>query len=162
MGEVGLGHAARLMDLLEDDLLVRTMERTPGGDAALERAELAGLIAAGMLLAQQSKEGLGLQGTVALEVGLDPGPVGGKGIGARAIGARLFELSWAACRRADICGQWARSCQRGQQPGRGFCLCIVRGACGEPRCQFSWAPSCRAPYYRVIQATNGSAANRKI
>ena len=52
MRKVGLSHASRLMELLEDDLLVWTMEGAPGSDAALERAKLAGLIAAGVLFAE--------------------------------------------------------------------------------------------------------------
>ena len=54
---------------------------------ALEGAQLVGLIAAGIELNQLGEEGLGLEGSVALKLGDDPGPVVGEGVGAGAVGA---------------------------------------------------------------------------
>src|SRR5207237_2037552 len=45
MGEVGLGHAARLMNLFKHDLTGGTILGTPIGDMSLQGAELVGLIA---------------------------------------------------------------------------------------------------------------------
>jgi hypothetical protein len=92
MRKVRLSHAARLMDLLEDDLLLRTMQGTPGSDAALKSAKLTSFVAVGVLLAQESEEGLSLNGAVTLEMSLDPGPIVGEWIRASAIRAGLFEL----------------------------------------------------------------------
>jgi hypothetical protein len=47
MGEVGLAALAGLVDLCKDDVVVGAVEGAPGGDVALEAAQLAGGIALG-------------------------------------------------------------------------------------------------------------------
>ncbi len=74
-------------------LLGRSVLGAPGGDMALERAQLVGLVAAGILLHQLGEERLGLEGGVARELGDHPGPVSVKGIGPRPMRAWLFELA---------------------------------------------------------------------
>jgi hypothetical protein len=55
MGKVGFGPFAGAMDLGKHDLMVGTVQGAPVGDSALERAQLPGLIAFGMLRNQQGK-----------------------------------------------------------------------------------------------------------
>jgi hypothetical protein len=93
VGEVGLGTNAGVVHLSEHDLTVRAVERTPAGNMALERTELARLVALRMLATEFGEERVGLESGVAFEMGLYPGPVGLEGIGAGAIGARLPELA---------------------------------------------------------------------
>jgi len=52
VGEVGLGRFAR-MELGKDHLTARPVLRPPGGDLRVQRAELALMVATGMLLLQQ-------------------------------------------------------------------------------------------------------------
>ena len=61
---------------------------------ALKGAELARSIAVGMLLKQQREKRFGLQCRVALEVLLDPGPVGNKRIRAGAVVTGVAERTW--------------------------------------------------------------------
>jgi hypothetical protein len=89
MGEVGLATLAGLVDLFKEDVVVRAVEGAPGGDVALEAAQLAGGIALRSALSEDGKERFGLERRVALELLLDPGPVGEKRIGARAVVTRL-------------------------------------------------------------------------
>ena len=89
MGEVGLATLARLVDLRKDDVMVGAVEGTPGRDMALEATQLAGGIALRSALREDGKERFGLKRRVTLELLLDPGPVGEKGIGACAVVTRL-------------------------------------------------------------------------
>ena len=75
------------MDLGEDDLALGAVLQPPGGDLALERAELDRLVAAGPALAQQAEQRRGLEGRVALELLDDPRPVLGEGVRPRPVGA---------------------------------------------------------------------------
>lgn len=93
VGEVGLGAEARTMDLSEHNLTVRAVLGAPEGNMALEGAKLAHLVALGTLAAELSEERISLKSGVALELGLNPGPIGLEGIGAGAVGARLLELA---------------------------------------------------------------------
>ena len=93
MGEVGFGTAAGVMELGKHDLLVGAMLGTPERDMALEGADLAGLITVRMFATQGRKQRVGLQGVVTFELGLHPGPVGRKRVGAGAIRAGLLELA---------------------------------------------------------------------
>ncbi len=93
VGEVRLRHDPGLMDLGEEDLLGRTVLRPPGGDLALEGAELDGLIVVRPAFAEQGEERRRLQGRVAGQLLLDPRPVVGKRIGARAIAAWRQQLA---------------------------------------------------------------------
>ncbi len=81
------------MDLLEDDVLCGAELGAPGGDVALEGAELVGAIAPGEELGELAEEGLGLEGGVTLELSDNPGPVGLERVGAGAVGAGLLELA---------------------------------------------------------------------
>ena len=89
MREVRLCEPTRLVELLEDDILLRAVEGAPGCNMALKGAELALGVAILMPLKQQREERFGLQCRVALEVLLDPGPVGEQG----PIGTR-FHMPW--------------------------------------------------------------------
>jgi len=93
VGEVGLGELAGRMDLGEVDLPLRAVQRPPRLDVPLQRAQLRGLVAPGMLRAEQLAEGLRLQRVAAFELGDDPGPVVEEGIRARPGGAGAFELA---------------------------------------------------------------------
>ncbi len=88
MGEVGLGQTTRQMDLLENDIALGTVERTPLGDMTLKGTQLASRIAVRMVFTEHSKEGFGLQGRVSLKLGFDPGPVSLERIGVGQIGTR--------------------------------------------------------------------------
>jgi hypothetical protein len=54
------------MDLLKDDVTGWALLSAPGGNMPLERAELDGLVAAGVHLRELVKQGLGLERRVAL------------------------------------------------------------------------------------------------
>ena len=72
------------MDLLKDDLTGRTGVGAPESNVALKCAQLDGLVATRVQQAELVKERLDLQGWVTLQLGLDPGPMVLKGIGASA------------------------------------------------------------------------------
>ena len=65
----------------------------PERNPTLKRAELALLIAFGVLVAEQRKQRVGLYGAIAFQMRLHPGPVIGERVGTRAIGAWLLELA---------------------------------------------------------------------
>jgi hypothetical protein len=92
MGEVGLAKPAREMDLLKDHLTSGARVSAPEGDVALKGAQLDRLVAVREAQAEFVEERLDLQSRVTLELGLDPGPILLKGIGASAA-AWLFELA---------------------------------------------------------------------
>src|SRR5579875_428173 len=83
MREIGLRPFARGMALFKDHLLLRSMQRSPAGDMAAQRAVLRWAVATRMLLAQQSEERGGLQGRIAFELRDHPGPVFLEGVRAR-------------------------------------------------------------------------------
>ncbi|NJM09078.1 hypothetical protein HC891_27105 [Candidatus Gracilibacteria bacterium] len=56
MGEVRLAALAGLVDLLEADVVVGAVESTPGGDVALEAAQLARGVALRIALGEDGKE----------------------------------------------------------------------------------------------------------
>jgi hypothetical protein len=93
MREVRLRHDAGAMDLGEEDLLGGAVLRAPGGDLALERAELGSLVVLRPALPQQGEERRRLQRRVAGELLLHPRPIVGERIGARAIAAWLLPLA---------------------------------------------------------------------
>jgi hypothetical protein len=105
--EVRLGDDPRLMDLGEKHFLRRPVVRPPGGDLALERAHLGGLILLRPPFAEQREQRRRLQGRVAPQLLLHPRPVVGERIGSRAIAAwrrqvaRQFAAVFVAAHRAD-------------------------------------------------------------
>ena len=92
-GKVGLGKPAWLVALLKDHGLGRSVLGAPGGDMALEGAELAGLVAPGVAQAELGKQGFDLERGVTLELLLHPGPIVHEGVGAGAVDAGLLQLA---------------------------------------------------------------------
>jgi hypothetical protein len=70
--------------LLEDDLPLGAVQRPPGGDPALQGAQLPRPVARRVAGAQQPEEGGRLQRRVALELGAEPRPDLREGVGPRA------------------------------------------------------------------------------
>jgi len=66
MGEVGLGHLTRLVDLRKDHLAFGTELGAPGGNVPLLGAQLALLIPARVPIAQQTKQRLPLERCILL------------------------------------------------------------------------------------------------
>src|SRR5262245_27305565 len=93
MGKVGLCTLAGMVDLRKHDLLFRATLGAPEGNPSLEGTQLAWLIASGMLVAQQCKQRLGLDGAIAFEVGLHPRPIVGERVGTCAIRTGLLDLA---------------------------------------------------------------------
>jgi hypothetical protein len=81
VGEVTGAQPARLVDLAEEDLLGRAMQRPPALDAPLQRPHLAVGEAAGVLPLQVRQQGLGLQAGVDRQQLLQLRPDVGEGIG---------------------------------------------------------------------------------
>src|SRR6266511_2482375 len=92
VGEVGLAQPTGWMDLLKDDLTGRPSLGAPERNVALKCAQLDRLVAARVAQTQFIEERLDLQGWVTLQLGLNPGPILRKRIGARA-SAGLLELT---------------------------------------------------------------------
>jgi hypothetical protein len=86
-----LSEEARLVDLLEDDVLLRAVEGTPGCDMALKGAELALGVAVGMPLTEEREECFGLERAIALKLLFNPGPIELEWIRMGAIGAWSLE-----------------------------------------------------------------------
>src|SRR5438477_4818850 len=120
MRKVGLGALAGMMHLRKHNLAVRAMLGAPERNPALEGAELADLIAPGMKVAQQRKQRLGLHGAVAFKMGLHPGPVVGKRIGACTIGAWLLELTRQRTRLLIFTGRIGMHTRTGSSLSLGF------------------------------------------
>jgi hypothetical protein len=74
VSEVAGAEPARLMDLAEEDLLGRAVQRPPLFDPPLQRSQLAVGEAAGVLTLQVLQQGLGLQAGVDCQQRFDLGP----------------------------------------------------------------------------------------
>src|SRR6266699_1539760 len=72
--EIRLSSLAGPVPLLEDDVLLRPMQCFPLRDVSLQGAHLDGLVAPGMSLTQQRKQGGPLQGRVSFQLRHDPRP----------------------------------------------------------------------------------------
>jgi hypothetical protein len=83
VGEVAGAQPAGLVDLAEEHLLGRSVQRPPALDPPLEGAELAVGEAAGVLPSQVLEHGLGLQAGVDRQQLLELGPDVGEGVGSR-------------------------------------------------------------------------------
>ncbi len=139
------------MDLLEDHFLVGTMQCTPAGDMALERAQLVGLIAPRMALTQELEQRLGLQRGIALELGVDPGPVGGEGVGAGALGARCLELAGERAGAQVLAGGGHAHPSPSGRLVDGFPLMSFTEHALHLAVRFHWAPSLAGAMLRGIR-----------
>jgi hypothetical protein len=81
------------MPLFKDDVLLRPMQRFPLRDMSLQGSHLNGLVALGMSLAQQRKQGGPLQGGISFQLGHDPWPVFFKRIRACSPGVGTFQFA---------------------------------------------------------------------
>lgn len=152
MREVGLGAHSGVMDLGEDHRTVGAIKGAPVSNMALERAKLALLIAAGVLLTQGGEERVGLEGGVALHLLLDPGPVSRKWIRAGAVGARLLELTGqGTLALVFACGVGMHTCA-----GGSLFLCFAFAAFTEHDLHLGIrlhrCPPLRAPCYKTVRA----------
>jgi hypothetical protein len=98
-GKIRLAPLAWRVLLGKDDLTVRPVQRAPGRDVSLQRAQLGRTIPPRMARTQQGKQGGALQGRITFKVLDHPGPILLEGIRARAPGMWCLELA----------GQFARS-----------------------------------------------------
>ena len=89
-GEVAGGQIAGVVDLLELDVLRRSVSRLPLADPALEGAPVRVVERTGVLGLEPVEERLGGQPRLGAQARGDGAPDVGEGIGARAVGARGF------------------------------------------------------------------------